>query len=551
MYGRSHGFVLGLLGMLCAWPLSLSAQLPPPLQVPPQIPVGNPLTPAKIALGKALFWDEQLSLTGTVACGTCHRPQSSGTDPRSSLSGAALHPGPDAVFGSADDIRASPGVPAHDAAGNYLPDVWFGLGPRVGPRKATSVVNAAYAPFLFWDGRAGSQFVDPDTQQVLLGNFAALETQALAPLLNTSEMGHQGISLSGLATRLESVRPLALALDLPSALRDWIAARSYPELFAEAFGDATITPVRLAMALASYQRTLIADAAPIDSGAAALTAQQLSGAEVFRTSDCGFCHSGPLFTDFRFHYIGVRPVNEDLGRFVHSGEPGHRGAMLTPGLRGVAQRAPYMHNGGLATLEEVVEFYNRGGDFSAPNKAGQVRPRNWTATQKANLLAFLRDALSDPRVAAEQAPFDRPTLYSESARVPQLLGSGIAGSAGVVPQILALEPPLLGNSNFTMVVSQALAGAAAQLVVSHSDPGLLPVPQGSYAQLSQPLSASGDASFQLQLTEGTVQPGQVLWARVYVEDAAARDGYAISRAVRFAMFGEVVDLLFGSSFESP
>jgi cytochrome c peroxidase len=546
MAKRCQWRALTLLWGLCSF--SALAQLPPPLQVLPQVPVGNPQTPSKVALGKVLFWDEQLSLTGTVACGTCHRPQSSGTDPRSLLSAAALHPGPDGVFGNADDIRASPGVPAHDAAGNYNPDPRFGLRPRVGNRKATSVVNAAYAPFLFWDGRAGSQFVDSDTQQVVLGNFAALETQALAPLLNTSEMGHEGVTLSAVVSRLQSISPLALALDVPPPLTTWLAARSYPELFAEAFGDAAITPVRVAMALASYQRTLIADQTPVDQGAAALTSAQLAGAEVFRSSDCQFCHSGPLFSDFRFHYIGVRPVNEDLGRFVQTGEAGHRGAMLTPGLRGVAQRGPYMHTGTLATLEDVVEFYNRGGDFSAPNKAGQVRPRNWTSVQKANLLAYLR-ALSDPRVAAELPPFDRPTLYSESERVPQQLGEGIAGAAGVVPQLSALEPPLLGNDNFTMVLSQGLAGATAYLVVDAADPGLTPLPEGSFTRLQQTLSAVGHSSFQLHLAVGALHPGQTLWARAYVEDPSANGGYAISPAVRFSVFGVQVDPIFAGGFE--
>lgn len=539
-------------GMVCP---SIGLAQAPPLEQLPQVPAGNPLTAERIALGKALFWDEQLSLTGTTACGTCHRPQAAGTDPRSAVAGAAArHPGPDGIFGTGDDITASPGVPAHDRDGNYLPDPQFGLRPQVGPRKANSVVNAAYAPMLFWDGRADNRFVDPLSGELLLPNFAALETQALQPLLNTAEMGHAGIGLNDVVARIASVRPLALAEELPPALAQWIGERSYPQLFAEAFGSAELTPARLAMALASYQRSLVANQTPLDqhrSGIPSLTPLELQGETVFRSNDCEFCHTGPLFSDFRFHYIGVRPVTDDPGRFTIDGDPSRRGAMQTPGLRGVAERAPYMHNGGLATLQDVIEFYNRGGDFSAPNKAGQVRPRNWTTQQKAALLAFLSRPLSDPRVAAELPPFDRPRLYTESDHVPQILGTGRPGTGGLVPQLSALEPPLRGNDNFTLVLSGALSAAQLQLVVDAQDPGLTETPPGgSFAELQAQVDAHGNASLQLDLHPQRVQPGQVLWARVYVADAAASSGWAVSPAARFTVFGQHDDPIFAGGFES-
>lgn len=522
------------------------------------VPPGNPLTPAKIALGKALFWDEQLSLTGTVACGTCHRPQAAGTDPRSALLGnAARHPGPDGVLGNADDSVASPGVPAHDALGNYQVDPLFGLQPRVGRRKAGTVVNAAFAGSLFWDGRADSYFRDPLTNQVLFPNFAALENQALGPLVNTSEMGHSGVTLSSLAVRLAGVRPLALASDIPPALSAQIGTLSYPELFAQAFGSSEITPARLAMAIASYERSLIADQAPLDAhlaGAPSLTAQELQGQQVFQTSDCTFCHSGPLFTDGRFHYIGVRPPAEDIGRGAFDSDAAMIGAMLTPGLRGLGERAPYMHNGRFATLEDVVEFYNRGGDFSAPNKDPRIRPRNWSAAQKAALLAFMRRPLTDPRVAAELPPFDRPTLYSESNRVPQISGSGRPGSGGSVPQLSALEPPLLGNTNFTVVVSLALGGAEGVLVLSPEDPGLpASPPGGALANLSFTLdgsgAAAGQASVQVDLSAAGLSAGQTLWGRAYVSDPAAAGGYAVTPALSFTLFDVLPEAIFAAGFE--
>jgi cytochrome c peroxidase len=522
------------------------------------VPAGNPLTPAKIALGKALFWDEQLSLTGTVACGTCHRPQAAGTDPRSALEGnAARHPGPDGVLGNADDSIGSPGVPAHDVLGNYQPDTLFGLQPRVGRRKAGTVVNAAFAGMLFWDGRADSYFRDPLTNQVLLPNYATLENQALGPLVNTSEMGHSGVTLSSLSARLAQLRPLALASDIPPALSEQIGTRTYPELFADAFGSAEITPARLVMAIASYERTLIADQAPLDAylaGTPSLTALELQGQQVFQTSDCTFCHSGPLFTDGRFHYIGVRPPAEDIGRGAFDSDAAMLGAMLTPGLRGLGERAPFMHNGRLATLEDVVEFYNRGGDFSAPNKDPRVRPRNWTEAQKAALLAFMRRPLTDPRVAAELPPFDRPTLFSESQHVPQISGVGRPGSDGSVPQLTALEPPLLGNANFTVVVSQALGGAQGVLVLSNEDPGLpLTVPSGAVANVAFTLdgngAATGQASVQLDLSSAGLTAGQTLWARAYVSDPAAAGGIAVTPAVSFTIFGQLPEAIFAAGFE--
>lgn len=524
-----------------------------PLPVPP----GNPLMPAKAALGKALFWDEQLSLTGTVACGTCHRPQSAGTDPRSLLLGdSARHPGPDGVLGNADDTIASPGVPAHDALGNYLVDPQFGLRPRVGRRKAGTMVNAAFAGSLFWDGRADSYFRDPLTGQVLFPNYAALENQALAPLTNTSEMGHAGVTLSSLVARLATVQPLALASDIPASLSAWIGTRRYPALFAEAFDGGGITPARLAMAIASYQRTLIADQAPLDAhlaGTPSLTALELQGQQLFQSNDCTFCHSGPLMTDGKFHYIGVRPVAEDLGRGEFDSDARMQGAMLTPGLRGLAERAPYMRNGRFATLEDVVEFYNRGGDFSAPNKDPRMRQRNWTEAQKSALLAFMRRPLTDPRVAGELPPFDRPTLFTETSRVPQISGTGRAGSGGQVPQLTALEPPLLGNPNFTIVVSQSLGGASGVLVVSSDDPGMPPSPPSALANLPFVLSgsgaAAGHASVQLNLTPSSFASGQTLWARAFIADSGAVGGHAVTPAVSFTVFGPVPDTIFDAGFE--
>ena len=531
---------------------------PPPPLGPPPVPPQNPQTEAKINLGKVLFWEEQLSLTGTVACGTCHRPSDGGSDPRSAFANAgSTHPGPDGVYNNGDDIQGSPGVPSHFANGFYELSSNFGLNPQVGGRKSPSMINAAYSPILFWDGRAGTSFTDPDTGQVLIPNGAALENQALAPLLDVAEMSSMGAMVGDIAGRLGGARPLALATEIPAALGAWIADRGYPALFNEVFGSPEVTPARIAMAMASYQRSLFSNQAPIDAFFAGqpnvLTPQEAQGQQLFGANDCRACHAGNRFTDENFRYIGVRPVPEDLGRFNQTANPGDRGAFKVPSLRNVELRAPYMHNGRFATLEEVVDFYDRGGDFNAPNKDPRVRPRGLTAQQKQALVAFLKRPLTDPRVGPESAPFDRPTLYSESDRVPQIIGSAVVGSGAIAPQIHAIEPPLLGNANFTVGVSRALGGAQATLVVSHSDPGIqASVPSGDFANIGGTLAGSGAgagyASMQLDLGSEPGLIGQTLFGRVYIDDPAAANGLAITQAFQINVFG-VSDELMSDGFE--
>lgn len=516
-----------------------------PLGAPP-VPPENPLTAAKVALGKALFWEEQLSVTGTVACGSCHRPVSGGSDPRNKLAPvSSLNPGRDGAFGTADDVQGSPGVAAHTAAGDYTPSADFGFAPQVGGLRSPSAVNAAYSPLLFWDGRAVGAFRDPANGAVLIPSGGALENQALGPVVNAIEMAPAGASVATIGERLARVRPLALASDIPGALRAWIRGRDYPALFAEAFGTPELSAARIAMAIASYERTLVSTQTPLDlelAGTPALTPLERQGLGVFLLADCAACHGGGLLSDSDFHNIGVRPASEDAGRFARTGDPADLGAFRTPGLRNVELRAPYMHNGRFATLEEVVEFYDRGGDFDAPNKDPRIRPLNLSAGQKQALAAFMRRPLTDPRVAAELAPFDRPTLFGESGRAPAIVGEGTPGGSGIVPTIGALEPPLLGNRNFTVTVSRARAGASAILVVGRTDPGLQrTVPPGNFAEISTVLRGAGPgdghASVQLDLGDDPRLIGKELYGRFYIADPQAPDGLAITKAFRITVFG--------------
>ena len=435
---------------------------------PPPVPAGNPITTAKALLGKALFWDEQLSSTRTVACGTCHFPTAGGSDPRA-FDTSALNPGPDGQFGTPDDIAGSPGVPATDADGSYVGAADFGLGVQSTGRRSMSAVDAAFADELFWDGRAPEAFVDPETNAVVLGANAALESQAVGPLVSDVEMGHVGRDFPDVMHRIESSEPLALASDIPAELADFVAGRTYEELFDEAFGSPDVTTVRVAMAIATYERTLISGQTPLSQfgpgNQGVLTQQEQQGRQIFIQSNCAVCHGGPRLTDDNFRYIGVRPQNEDLGRFGVTGNNPDRGRMKTPSLLNVELRAPYFHNGGKATLAEVVDFYNGGGDFDAPNKAPQIQPLGLTPNQRNALVAFLGRPLTDPRVRDGLPPFDRPTLFSETANVPQHYGAGTPGTGNETPRMIAFEPGKLGNPSMTLAIENALGGAPAVLLL--------------------------------------------------------------------------------------
>jgi len=520
----------------------------PPLN-PPLAPAGNSVTAAKAYLGKALFWDEQLSSTRTVACGTCHFAANGGSDSRSMVANPrSTNAGADGVFGTADDVFASPGVISNNSDGTYNWAALYGFHEQVTGRKARSYINAGFSNSLFWDGRATDVFTDPIGGAVVLPSGAALESQVLGPPVSSAEMGSAGRTWNDVAVRVTVARPLTLSPAVPAALKDWIGGRSYQELFAEAFGTPEVTPARIAMAVATFERTLYSDRTPFDQSVAQIT--QLSAAEqrgqgVFNASRCNVCHAGTQFSDNAFHNIGVRPQTEDTGRFQVTGNANNIGEFRTPSLRNVGLRGPYFHDGKLATLEDVVDFYNRGGDFNAPNiDHNLIRPLGLSPQQKSDLVSFLRLSLTDPRVAAGTAPFDRPTLYGESTRVPQVTGSGTQGTGGNVPQVTAIEPPLAGNPSFAVGVSNALGGATAVLVIDSNDPGVGPtIPAtASFARLSVQLSGSGAgqgfASASLLIPANPALIGSTFFGRWYVKDTNAAGGVAVTPLFKFTVFGD-------------
>jgi len=321
--------------MLIAGFWRVSAQAPPRVrEIPPgldlymPIPGGNPLTADKAALGRRLFFDPILSSDGTLACAGCHVPGLAFTD----------------------------GKPVAE-----------GVGGRRGTRNAPTLVNRGYGEAFFLDGRA-----------------ASLEEQVLQPLQGANE----------LATRVDTA---------VERLRE---DDGYRRAFARAFGRAPDAEA-LAAALASYVRTIVSGTAPVDrygfGELDALSALEREGQRIFHErGQCSACHGGPNFSDEQFHNTGVAwrqagatdssaPLAEprDPGRFAITSTPADLGAFKTPTLREIARTAPYMHDGSLATLEDVVEFYSGGGQPN-PHLDRLIQPRDLTDREKAALLAYLR-----------------------------------------------------------------------------------------------------------------------------------------------------------------
>ena len=293
----------------------------------------NPLTESRVALGRKLFFDPILSHDGTVSCASCHQPEH-----------GMASPDPKAI----------------------------GIGGQVGKRNAPSIFNRAYGTVFFWDGRA-----------------TTMEEQALIPISDKTELGG----------------------DVDSIVEVLKASEKYPDLFQEAFGDegsstdakSYVTKENLGKAIAGFQRTLLIGDSLVDQfhggDYAAISDSARQGLWIFQSSaKCWKCHSGDNFSDETFHNTGVSfdLPGRDVGRFEVTNDEKDRFSFKTPTLRGVANTAPYMHDGSVATLKEVVEFYNRGG---APDDSGldkELKPLNLTELEVDHLVEFLK-ALSQSK----------------------------------------------------------------------------------------------------------------------------------------------------------
>jgi len=233
-------------------------------------------------------------------------------------------------------------------------------------RHAPALLNRAWGTSFLWDGRA-----------------ATLEEQVLMPIEDPDEM----------------------ALGLDEAVARLVALPRLAEQFEAAFGEAPSAPL-LARALAAYVRRLFSGDSVVDAFRAgkfnALTPDERGGMWLFDSkAGCWRCHGGWNFTDEGFHNTGVGVLDgvPEAGRAAISGDDDELGAFKTPTLRGLATSAPYMHDGSQATLEEVVEFYRRGGEPNAALDAS-IQPLELTDEEARLLVAFLR-ALSRPHESGE------------------------------------------------------------------------------------------------------------------------------------------------------
>jgi cytochrome c peroxidase len=296
-------------------------------------PADNPTTPEKVALGRLLFWDPILSGAKDVACATCHHPATGYADGRDlpiGTSGIGLGPARHFADGASAHFvkRNSPTV---------LNTAFNGL-VLAGPRAVTD------AP-MFWDNRVRS-----------------LEAQALEPIKAEDEMR------GGSATAGDA---------LVNAVARVAAIKDYRTQFTHAFGSRdAVTADNIGRAIAAFERTLVTTNSPFDrymrGDTSAMTATQIRGMTRFQTMGCTGCHSGPMFSDYEVHTLGVQ---ENAKLAAPDTGQGDTYAFRTPSLRNLAYTAPYMHNGTLATLDDVINFYNRVGGRGRGGPGGrQGRP---------------------------------------------------------------------------------------------------------------------------------------------------------------------------------
>ena len=451
---------------------------PPIPDVP--VPAENPITAEKAVLGKILFWEEQLSSDNTMACGSCHDPGSGGSDER--VTASQRHAGLDGVFNTVDDTFGSNGIPLYDDEGWFQPHAMFGFDAQVTPRTSPSFIGAMFSDTLFWDGRAEGEFVDPQTGQVVIRSGGALEIQAVEPILNPIEMGEEGRTWGEVIEKLELIRPMKLASNLPPDMAAAVAAnQSYPGLFEAAFGDRSITSERIALSLATYMRTLVPNDTPWDAHVRgipnSLTPDEEAGWGHFQSAGCIDCHTPPLFTDHSFRNIGIRPIEQDHGRQIVTGLFEDRGKFRVPSLRNVGLRNRYFHDGLRTGLNAIVNFYN-GGGIETENKDPLIVPLTLDSQARDQLQQFLMFGLNDWRVQWEVFPFDRPRLHSENGPAPATIipGTGVAGTGGHIPEILIHSPPAQRAPGFRIGVTGGLGGARAILVLRDAGPG---TPAGS------------------------------------------------------------------------
>jgi len=329
---------------LAAFPIGTPIQIKSPLGLPPiPVPTDNPLTEETISLGRRLYYDPLLSVDSTISCASCHAPE----------------------FAFSDNHSFS-----------------IGVGGKLGTRKSPTVINSAYNPLQFWDGRAPS-----------------LEEQAKGPMANPVEMAH---SLEGVVKRLQ-------------------ADPKYPALFKTAWGTDQITIDMVAKSIASFERTIVAGDSPFDRfiyghDSRAMSPAAQRGMKIFmskKKGNCEVCHTigkdSALFTDGKFHNLGIgadtRGNLSDLGRYNETKVETDKGCFKTPSLRNLANRGPYMHDGTFRTVKDAFAHYIGGGNWN-PYLDKEIHSLDTlTFDERDDLLEFL-DALNGKLPANIGPPAD-------------------------------------------------------------------------------------------------------------------------------------------------
>jgi len=307
-------------------------------------PAGNPGTPEKIALGRLLFWDPILSGRQDVACATCHHPR----------------------FGYAENRDVSIGVTGI-GLGSWRHFQRDGVVPFV-KRNSQTILNTAF------NGISNGSAYTPSTAPMFWDLRAqGLEAQALEPIKTLEEMRGDGYTDANA---------------VPAAVSRLNANAEYRQLFARAFASrGAITSDQLGMALAAFQRSLVANNAPFDrymrGDASAMTDAQLRGMRRFERVGCINCHNGPMFSDYQVHVLGV-PDNPRLP--VSDTGVDRRYAFRTASLRNLTYTAPYMHSGVFDSLRQVLDFYD---DVSG--RRGRVRNTHVSRDELDPLVRQLRD----------------------------------------------------------------------------------------------------------------------------------------------------------------
>jgi cytochrome c peroxidase len=255
-----------------------------------------------------------------------------------------------------------------------------GIGGQKGGRSAPTVINRAYSTLQFWDGRAGS-----------------LEAQAVGPIANPIEMTREEGEKAAHDATVERLK----------------AVPGYAARFEKVFGTGDFTIDDVAMAIATFERTVLSGNAPYDryqnGDQSAMSEAQVRGMNLFfNKTACDSCHLGFNFTDGSYENVGIgmdKP-EPDLGRFLVTKREEDKGAFKTPTLREIEHTGPYMHDGRFKTLEEVVEHYSRGG-VKNPYLNRRVKPLNLSDQEKQDLVAFLK-ALSGEGWQHVEAPKEFP-----------------------------------------------------------------------------------------------------------------------------------------------